>query len=71
MKVKLKKNEYMFHAGTKLVNEKIISTGGRVLNIVVKSKNFKSARQRAIYILKKINWKNGYYRKDIGYKVIS
>ena len=71
MKVKLKKNEYMFHAGTKLVNEKIISNGGRVLNIVVKSKNFKSARQRAIYILKKINWKNGYYRKDIGYKVIS
>jgi phosphoribosylamine--glycine ligase len=61
----------MFHAGTKLVNEKIISNGGRVLNIVVKSKNFKSARQRAIYILKKINWKNGYYRKDIGYKVIS
>ena len=71
MKVKLKKNEYIFHAGTKLVNEKIISNGGRVLNIVVKSKNFKSARQRAIYILKKINWKNGYYRKDIGYKVIS
>ena len=71
MKVKLKKNEYMFHAGTKLVNEKIISNGGRVLNIVVKSKNFKSARQRAIFILKKINWKNGYYRKDIGYKVIS
>src|SRR6056300_645275 len=61
MKVKLKKNEYMFHAGTKLVNEKVISNGGRVLNIVVKSKNFKSARQRAIYILKKINWKNGYY----------
>ncbi|MDA9562634.1 phosphoribosylamine--glycine ligase [Candidatus Pelagibacter bacterium] len=69
-KIKLKNNEYIFHAGTKLNNLKIISNGGRVLNIVVKSSSFKLCRDRALEIIKKINWKNGYFRKDIGLKVI-
>ena len=37
---KLKKNEFIFHAGTKLQDSRIFSNGGRVLNFVVKSKNF-------------------------------
>jgi phosphoribosylamine--glycine ligase len=70
-KVKIKKNDFIFHASTKIFNNKIISSGGRVLNIVVKSNKFKLARNRALKILKILNWKNGYYRKDIGFKVIS
>ena len=46
------------------------SNGGRVLNFVVKSKSFKTSREKAINLIKKLNWKNGYYRKDIGHKVI-
>jgi phosphoribosylamine---glycine ligase len=64
------KNEYIFHAGTKIEKSKIISNGGRVLNFVVKSKNFKESRNCAINLIKKINWSNGYFRKDIGFRVI-
>ena len=69
-KLDLEKNQYIFHAGTKIVDNVISSNGGRVLSIVTRSDNFKSARDSSIKLLKKINWDNGFYRKDIGYKVI-
>jgi len=69
-KVKLEKNQFIFHAGTKISKNIIVSNGGRVLNIVTKSNNLKSAREISLNLLKKIDWKNGFYRKDIGYKVI-
>ena len=48
----------------------IVSNGGRVLNVVTRSNDFKSARESSLKLLKEINWGNGFYRKDIGYKVI-
>jgi len=69
-KVSLKEDEYIFHAGTKNYNSKIVSSGGRVLNFVVTSENFKESRDKAIALISKINWSNGFYRKDIGFKVI-
>ncbi len=68
---KLKKNEFIFHAGTKLQDSKIFSNGGRVLNFVVKSKNFKDCRISALKLINEINWNNGFFRKDIGFKVIN
>ena len=68
--IELEKNEFLFHAGTKSINNKIYSNGGRVLNVVIKSNKFKTARDKALKILKNINWLNGFYRKDIAYKVI-
>ena len=68
--LKLDKNQFIFHAGTKLENNRIISNGGRVLNFVVNSSNFKDCRSQAINLIKKLNWKNGFFRKDIGFKVI-
>ena len=69
-KLNLKKNHFIFHAGTKIIENKILSNGGRVLNIVSRSNDFKSARDDTLKILNEINWENGFYRKDIGYKVI-
>ena len=69
-KLNLKKNQFIFHAGTKIVNNTIVSNGGRVLNVVTRSDDFKSARENSLKILKEVNWDNGFYRKDIGYKVI-
>ena len=69
--LKLNKNEFLFHAGTRLVNSKIFSNGGRVLNVVIRSSEFKLARDKALKLLKDINWENGFYRKDIGHKVIT
>ncbi len=69
-KIILEKNEFIFHAGTISNNSNIFSNGGRVLNFVVKSNEFKTCREKAIKLLDQINWNNGFYRKDIGYKVI-
>ena len=69
-KINLNKNEFIFHAGTKKMNNRILSNGGRVLNFVVKSNNFKKNRYKALEIINQLNWKNGFFRKDIGFKVI-
>jgi len=66
-----KKNEFIFHAGTKIDNTNIISYGGRVLNFTVLSEKFKTSRDKAIKLIKKLNWKNGFFRNDIGFKVIN
>ena len=69
-KINLKNNEYIFHAGTKSIDNKILSNGGRVLNIVIRSENFEISRNRAVNLIDQINWGNGFYRKDIGFRVI-
>jgi len=65
------KNEYIFHAGTNLFDKKYFSTGGRVLNFVSVDKNLKIARKKSLKLIEKLNWKNGHYRSDIGYKIIN
>ena len=69
-KIKLSKNSFIFHAGTKLIKGKLFSNGGRVLNITSSGKKFTKIRKDIIKIIKKINWKDGFYRKDIGWRVI-
>ncbi len=68
--INLIENEFIFHAGTKRKGNKTISNGGRVLNFVVTSENFGDSREKAIELIEKLNWINGFFRKDIGYKVI-
>ena len=68
--IELNNDEFIFHAGTIEYKDEIFSNGGRVLNIVIKSKDFKSCRDRAIKLLSQIDWKEGFFRKDIGFKVI-
>ena len=65
-----KKNQ-IFHAGTYEKNNKIYSNGGRVLNITSLSKNLKEAQSNCLNILKKINWTDGFFRKDIGWRSIN
>ena len=62
--------EFCFHAGTLKRNEKIYAVGGRVLNFVSLSEDFGEARKKVINKINILNWKEGFYRKDIGYKVI-
>ncbi len=61
---------YLFHAGTLKKDNKVYAIGGRVLNFISLSNDFKLARENILNQLKKLNWKNGFYRKDIGFKVI-
>ena len=66
----LNTNEYLFHAGTSKKEKKIYAVGGRVLNFVCVSDDFSLARNNIIKNLDELNWSGGFYRKDIGYKVI-
>ncbi len=59
----------VFHAGTKAQDGKIISTGGRVLNVTgISELGLKEAINTAYHNADKINFENKYYRKDIGLK---
>ena len=69
--VLLDKNNQIFHAGTYERNNKIYSNGGRVLNITSSSENLIEAREKSIANINKINWRDGFFRKDIGWKVIN
>ena len=66
----LDENNFVFHAGTKKENDKIYATGGRVLNFISLSDNFLKARNEVHQCLKKLDWNDGFYRRDIGFKVI-
>jgi phosphoribosylamine--glycine ligase len=68
--VRVDKDSFIFHAGTYEKEGNIFSSGGRVLNIVSLSNNLWKARNKAITYLNKINWKNGFFRKDIGWRAI-
>ncbi|MAJ86311.1 MAG: phosphoribosylamine--glycine ligase [Candidatus Pelagibacter sp.] len=69
-KINIKHNTFIFHAGTKILKSKIVSSGGRVLNVTNVGTSFKKIRINLIKLLKKINWKDGFFRKDIGWRVI-
>ncbi len=69
-KIKLDKDEYLFHAGTINNENRVFAVGGRVLNFISLSENLTSAREKVINKIDKLNWDEGFYRKDIGYKVI-
>ena len=68
--INLNSNEHLFHAGTVKKNEKIYAVGGRVLNFVSLSDEFNDAKKDIMKNLTKLNWSGGFYRKDIGHKVI-
>ena len=64
------KNLFVYHAGTQLINNKVYSTGGRVLNFVSISDDLKVSRETVIKEIENLSWKNGFYRKDIGFRII-
>ena len=69
-KIDLNENNFIYHAGTKKIGNKIYSNGGRVINFVSLSSNFKESRDKIFNHINKLDWNGGFFRKDIGYKVI-
>ena len=69
-KIKLSKQSFIYHAGTKFIKDNLVSNGGRVLNITSVGKNFLTIRNKIISIIKKLDWNQGFFRKDIGWRVI-
>ncbi|MBT5784364.1 MAG: phosphoribosylamine--glycine ligase [Candidatus Thioglobus sp.] len=60
----------VFHAGTKMNNDTVVSSGGRVLCATALGASTKEAQTNAYALLKKIDWPSAYYRTDIGFKAI-
>ena len=67
----LNENNFIFHAGTKKENDKFFATGGRVLNFISLSDDFLKARNEVHQCIEKLDWNGGFYRRDIGFKVIN
>ena len=62
------KSKYVFHASTKKNGNHWLATGGRVLSISAMGSTLKNAKNNAYNIVDKIDWKDGYFRKDIGWR---
>ena len=60
-------NSLVFHAGTKVENDKVVTSGGRVLAITGFGENMEQALKTAYERLGKIHFEKGYFRKDIGF----
>jgi len=70
-KILTDKNNQIFHANTYKKNKKIYSNGGRVFNVTALSKNLINARKKVLNNINKINWTDGFFRKDIGWRAIN
>ncbi len=61
----------VFHAGTRLQNERVVTNGGRVLCVTALGKTVAAAQLRAYQLAKDIRWEGSFCRKDIGYRAIA
>jgi phosphoribosylamine--glycine ligase len=60
----------VFHAGTKLSNGDLVANGGRVLNVVALGKTVGEAQARAYQAVDRIDWPEGFCRRDIGWQAV-
>lgn len=60
----------VFHAGTAVKNGKVVTAGGRVLNITAVAKDIKSAIDKVYKNIDKVHFEGVYYRKDVGKKAL-
>ncbi len=63
-------DSYVFHAGTKLVDGKVTTSGGRVLCVTALGETVKFAQQQAYLIIEGIQFDGAQYRTDIGYRAV-
>jgi len=61
----------IFHAGTKAEGGRILADGGRVLNVCALGRSVEAARERAYAAIEKINWPEGFCRRDIGWRAVA
>jgi len=61
----------LFHAGTRLADGAVVTSGGRVLCATALGGGVGAAQANAYALVSKIGWRNAYYRKDIGYRAVA
>jgi phosphoribosylamine--glycine ligase len=60
----------IFHAGTRIQNGRVFADGGRVLNVTASGATLEEARARAYAAIDRIDWPEGFCRRDIGWRVL-
>ncbi len=60
----------VFHAGTKAADGQVLATGGRVLNVTARGETLQEARDRAYAMVDGIDWPDGFFRRDIGWRAL-
>ena len=60
----------VFHSGTRIENDNVLTNGGRVLCVTALGKNLIQSSKNAYTGVKQIDWDGYYYRKDIGFRVM-
>ncbi len=64
-------SQMLFHAGTTGSGGHVFASGGRVLNVAARGVSLQQARDRAYAMVDQIDWPDGFYRKDIGWRALS
>lgn len=60
----------VFHAGTRASEGQIVAAGGRVLNVTARGDTLREARDRAYAMVDGVDWADGFYRSDIGWRAL-
>ena len=60
----------VFHAGTKAQDGKVLAVGGRVLNVTARGGSLQEARDRAYAMVDGVDWPQGFFRRDIGWRAL-
>ncbi|CAN7505041.1 phosphoribosylamine--glycine ligase [Pararhizobium sp. LjRoot235] len=60
----------VFHAGTALKDGQLVATGGRVLNVTAMGATVSAAQETAYAVLDRVEWDNGFCRRDIGWQAV-
>jgi phosphoribosylamine--glycine ligase len=61
----------IFHAGTRADGDKVVATGGRVLNVTATGPTVREAQRRAYQAVDRIRWPEGFCRRDIGWQAVA
>jgi phosphoribosylamine--glycine ligase len=61
----------IFHAGTRIEDGRVLAHGGRVLNVTACGATLEQARDRAYAAIDRIDWPDGFCRRDIGWRVLA
>lgn len=64
----LSQNFDVYHAGTKVIDGQYVGNGGRVLLVATKAETLKEAQEKVYEGLNKFEWRQFFYRKDIGWR---
>jgi len=63
-------SEMCFHAGTAEKDGQVVAVGGRVLNVTARGETLAEAQERAYAMAEAIDWPEGFYRRDIGWRAL-